>query len=108
MTKSLPDDRDVPPPDQPSYREFSLTMNKLPITKATAPLNEYVEKLTNNPLVVTFRGKPVAVLVGVSEADLEALSISKDPGEYLLLVERSRRRLQEEANPHNTEKTNNE
>ncbi|MBI4824555.1 MAG: type II toxin-antitoxin system prevent-host-death family antitoxin [Nitrospirae bacterium] len=55
------------------------------------PLAEYAEKVKKEPLVVTSEGKPVAVLVGIKNADMETVSLSNNP-RFLALIERSRTR----------------
>lgn len=71
-------------------------MKRLKLTEATASLAEYTRALNQEPLVVTERGKPVAVLVPVAGLDLEALSVGTDP-KFLDLIERSRRRQRDEG-----------
>lgn len=71
-------------------------MKRLKLAEATASLAEYTRTLNQEPLVVTERGKPVAVLVPVEGLDLEALRVGTDP-KFLDLIERSRRRQRDEG-----------
>lgn len=54
-------------------------------------LVEYTDRVKKEPLVVTLEGKPVAVLVGIKNADMETVSLSNNP-RFLALIERSRAR----------------
>jgi PHD/YefM family antitoxin component YafN of YafNO toxin-antitoxin module len=54
-------------------------------------LGDHANKVKKEPLVITSKGKPVAVLIGVKNADLETVSLSNNPG-FLALIERSRSR----------------
>ena len=71
-------------------------LKTIDVHDATATLAEHVQRLDNEPLVVTKRGKLIAALVPVNGTDLEALSLSTDP-DFLDLIERSRRRHREEG-----------
>lgn len=64
-------------------------LKTIEMARATAPLATYVRKATREPLVITQKGQPVAVLVPVQGIDLESLSVSTDPN-FLNLLERSR------------------
>lgn len=54
-------------------------------------LADYAARVKKEPLVVTSEGKPVAVLVGIKNADIETVSLSNNP-RFLALIERSRTR----------------
>ena len=64
-------------------------MKTLEIEKATAPLADYARNLSQEPVVLTVGGKPVAALVAVENADLETVTLSTHP-QFLALIERSR------------------
>lgn len=66
-------------------------MKTLEIDKATAPLADYARNLSQEPVVLTVAGKPVAALVAVENADLETVTLSTHP-QFLALIERSRTR----------------
>ncbi len=65
-------------------------MKKVAKRKATGTLAEYVDALGDDALVVTIRGRPVAALVSLENADAETVALSTKP-EFLRLIERSRR-----------------
>jgi prevent-host-death family protein len=71
-------------------------LKKVDIAKANGTLADYAQNLQQGPLVVTKKGKPVAVLVPVEGMDWESLSVSTSP-EFLDLIERSRRRQEQEG-----------
>jgi antitoxin (DNA-binding transcriptional repressor) of toxin-antitoxin stability system len=71
-------------------------MKKVRLNEATSPLSYYVRKARQEPLIVTENGKVIAALVPVGGMDFESLSVSTNP-EFIDLIERSRRRLQEEG-----------
>jgi antitoxin (DNA-binding transcriptional repressor) of toxin-antitoxin stability system len=64
--------------------------------KAMATLAAYAEQLASGPVVLTERGKPVAALVALENADLETVSLSTNP-RFMELIERSRRRARAEG-----------
>ncbi|MGO9121442.1 MAG: hypothetical protein ACLQPD_28015 [Desulfomonilaceae bacterium] len=47
----------------------------LELTRATAPLVDYAWKVDKEPMIATQRGKPVAALVAVENADLETVAL---------------------------------
>jgi antitoxin (DNA-binding transcriptional repressor) of toxin-antitoxin stability system len=66
-------------------------MKTIDIAEATESLSAYARKTRHESLVVTRKGRPVAVLAPVgSQTDLENLAVSNDP-EFRALIERSRR-----------------
>ncbi len=50
---------------------------------------EYTRKLSKEPMIVTDKGKPIATLVKIENADDETVSLSNDP-KFLAIIERSR------------------
>lgn len=66
-------------------------MTTLEMGKATAPLKQYARHVKKNPMVLTVRGRPVAALVALENADWETVALSTNP-EFLALIERSRQR----------------
>jgi len=66
-------------------------MKTLELSKATAPLMEYAQDVNEEPVVLTVKGKPVAALVSIKNADLETITLSTNP-QFLALIERSRAR----------------
>lgn len=71
-------------------------MKTLEISKATAPLAEYAQSVSKEPIVLTVGGKPVAALVAIENTDLETAMLSTHP-QFLALIERSRARQKAEG-----------
>lgn len=67
-------------------------MKVLELTKATAPLATYAQKVNREPVILTDCGKPIAALVSLDDADLETATLSTNP-RFLALIERSRARM---------------
>lgn len=66
-------------------------MKTIEMTQATAPLAEYAQDVSKEPVIVTVDGKPVAALVPIENADSETVTLSTHP-QFLALIERSRAR----------------
>ena len=66
-------------------------MKTLELTKATAPLIDYVRHMGKGPVVFTSRHKPVAALILVKDTDLEDAFLSTNP-KFMAMIERSRAR----------------
>jgi antitoxin (DNA-binding transcriptional repressor) of toxin-antitoxin stability system len=64
-------------------------MKHVEIDEATASLGDYARALADEPLVPTSGGRPVAALVPIDEADLDAEALGSDP-RFLALIERAR------------------
>lgn len=64
-------------------------MRILDISEATSPLREYARKISDESVIITDDGKPVAALVPIGNADLETVELSSDP-EFLRIIEASR------------------
>ncbi|MCI0333752.1 MAG: type II toxin-antitoxin system Phd/YefM family antitoxin [Planctomycetes bacterium] len=71
-------------------------MKVVETTKATATLAEYAAEIESGPVIVTSKGKPVAALVPIENADLESVSLGTNR-EFLDLIERSRARSKVEG-----------
>lgn len=71
-------------------------MKRLELDEATGLLADYVRQLTNDPVVVTVNGDPVAALVAVEGMDWESFSLSTNP-DFLDLIEQSRARHRAEG-----------
>ncbi len=71
-------------------------MKTLEISKATAPLAKYAREVRKEPVILTVRGRPVAALVSVKNADLETVALSHHP-RFLALIRRSRARQRSEG-----------
>lgn len=71
-------------------------MKALGIKQATAPLAEYVRAVGEGPVIVSVKGKPVAALLSLENADWETVRLSCHP-EFLALIQRSRSRQKKEG-----------
>ena len=71
-------------------------MKIVDIADATASLAAYAKKVGKGPLVVTNRGKPIAAIIEIKNADLETVTLSMDP-DFLALIKRSRDRARNEG-----------
>ncbi len=71
-------------------------MKQLDLTQATDSLATYIQKLEEDKLVVMEDGQPVAILMLVTEDELEDISLSKNP-EFLAILEQSRTSLREKG-----------
>lgn len=71
-------------------------MKKIEMDKATAPLSKYAREVSKEPMILTDKGKPVAALVPIENADLETVTLSTNL-QFLALIERSRARQKSEG-----------
>ena len=71
-------------------------MKTLDVEKATAPLAQYVRGVKKEPVIVTAHGKPVAVLVHITNADRERATLSTHP-KLLTILKHSLARLKAEG-----------
>ncbi len=71
-------------------------MKTLDMAQATAPLADYARKVRREPVIVTQRGRPVAALMPIENADQETVTLSTHP-RFLALIERARRRHKAEG-----------
>ena len=71
-------------------------MKALGIKQATAPLADYVRRIAKEPVIVSVKGKPVAALVSLENADWETVRLSNHP-QFLELIQRSRARQEKEG-----------
>ncbi len=71
-------------------------MKTIEMNEAKATLAEYVKEAANEPVIVTEKGKPIAALVPVDNADMETIALSNNP-EFIAIIERSRRRQKVEG-----------
>ena len=77
-------------------------MKTLKVTKAPDQLAEYALDMDKEPIILTVRGRPVAALVPIENADLETATLSTNP-KFLALIERSRSRQRSEGGISPTE-----
>ena len=71
-------------------------MKTIDFDKATLPLSDYTKKVKKEPVIITKKGKPVAALVHITNADIETVSLSNSP-KFIALIERSRVRQKAEG-----------
>ena len=66
------------------------------MAKATESLANYAQKVRKQPVILTVKGKPVAALVSIENADSETVALSTN-SKFLALIERSRTRQKTEG-----------
>ena len=66
-------------------------MKTIDVSQATLPLADYAKEALKEPVIVTVKGKPLAAVVGIRNADAETVSLSNNQ-QFLDLIERSRSR----------------
>jgi len=71
-------------------------MKTVEIKDATVGLGQYAAHISDDPVVVTDHGRPVAALVAVENADMETVSLSTNP-KFIELIQRSRVRQAREG-----------
>ncbi len=71
-------------------------MRRLEMAKATASLADYARDVSRGPVILTLRGKPVAALVAIENADTETVALSTN-SQFLALIERARVRRKAEG-----------
>lgn len=71
-------------------------MNVIEKQDAKKTLAEYASQIENGPLVVTSKGKPVAVLMPIENTDLETVALSTNR-QFLDLIKCSRARVKAEG-----------
>lgn len=64
-------------------------MTRVELTEATAPLADYARKAKRGPVVLTRRGRPVAMLRLLTDEERENYLISTHPG-FVELIRKSR------------------
>ena len=71
-------------------------MKTVEIDKATMSLADCAREASQEPLVVTDHGTPVAVLLPLENTDLETASLNSNP-RVLKLIEHSRSRMRQDG-----------
>ncbi|MFQ5830662.1 MAG: hypothetical protein ACE5JD_16140 [Candidatus Methylomirabilia bacterium] len=71
-------------------------MKTIEMEKATGRLAEYAQDVNKEPVILTVKGKPVAALVAIENADLETVTLSTN-AQFLALIDRSRTRQRSEG-----------
>jgi len=71
-------------------------MKPIDIADATDPLSKFAARAAREAIVVTRRGKPLAAVIPVDDADYESLSLSTNP-RFLEILARSRAKLERDG-----------
>jgi antitoxin (DNA-binding transcriptional repressor) of toxin-antitoxin stability system len=71
-------------------------MKTIEITEANLPLADDLPGVQTEPLIITDRGTPTAVILPLVNVDLESLTLGTNP-EFIALIERSRARARDEG-----------
>ncbi|MGH9425193.1 MAG: type II toxin-antitoxin system Phd/YefM family antitoxin [Terriglobia bacterium] len=71
-------------------------MKTLELQDATGSLAEYVRAVGEEPVIVSLKGKPVAALISIENADWETATLSTNP-QFLALIQRSRIRQEKKG-----------
>ena len=71
-------------------------MKKIEMAKASGPLSEYAREARKNPIIVVSKGKPIAAVVPIRNADVETVSLSTNR-KFLAIIERTRTRQKKEG-----------
>jgi antitoxin (DNA-binding transcriptional repressor) of toxin-antitoxin stability system len=71
-------------------------MKTVEIGDATQTLGDAARGVSDEPVVLTQEGRPMAVLLPIENADLETVSLSSNP-RFIAMIERSRARQREQG-----------
>jgi antitoxin (DNA-binding transcriptional repressor) of toxin-antitoxin stability system len=71
-------------------------MKVLEKNQATGTLAEFADDIEKGPVIVTHKGKPIAALLPIDNADMETVSLSTNP-KFIKLIEDSRARQRAEG-----------
>ncbi len=66
-----------------------MTVKRLELSEATAPLADYVRLADSETTVVVEDGLPVAAVVSLANTDFETISLSQNP-QFIEIIEASR------------------
>lgn len=70
-------------------------MNIAPLADVKARFSAYIKKIQEEPVIVTKNGRPVAVMVGISDKDdLERIMLFVSP-KFQALLDEAERRIRE-------------
>lgn len=70
-------------------------MNIAPLADVKARFSAYIKQLQTSPVIITKNGKPVAVMMGISdEDDLERVMLAVSP-KFQALLDKAEKRIQE-------------
>lgn len=71
-------------------------MKIVEIAEANATLAEYTSSLSEEPVIITSNGQPIAALVTLENVNFETIALSSNP-KFIELIERSRARRRAEG-----------
>lgn len=71
-------------------------MKIVEIAQARGTLAEYTSSLSEEPVIITRNGEPIAALINLENVDLETISLSSNP-KFIQLIERVRSRQRAEG-----------
>ncbi|MGD9890301.1 MAG: type II toxin-antitoxin system prevent-host-death family antitoxin [Dehalococcoidia bacterium] len=71
-------------------------MKKIELAEAGAALAEYVREHSDDPVILTEGGQPVAAVISLGRVDWETISLSTNP-RFQAILERSRERRRVEG-----------
>jgi antitoxin (DNA-binding transcriptional repressor) of toxin-antitoxin stability system len=71
-------------------------MTKVEFKKPSGPLSEYAENARKDPIIVIKRGKPLAAVIPLRNADEETIALSTSR-KFENIIERSRTRVRREG-----------
>jgi prevent-host-death family protein len=77
-------------------------MKRIDLKDASAPLSEYALKLTDEPLVLTQNGEPLAAVISLKTSDWETVSLGAN-ADFINLLKESSERLRREGGISTTE-----
>jgi len=70
-------------------------MNIAPLADVKARFSAYIQKIQTEPVIVTKNGRPVAIMMGISDQDdLERILLAASP-RFQALLDEAERRIQE-------------
>ena len=70
-------------------------MNIAPLADVKARLSAYIRKIQDEPVIVTKNGRPVAIMMGISDKDdLERIMLAISP-KFQAFLDEAERRIQE-------------
>jgi prevent-host-death family protein len=70
-------------------------MNIAPLADVKARFSAYIRKIQNEPVIVTKNGRPVAIMLGISDQDdLERIMLAISP-KFQAFLDEVERRIQE-------------
>jgi prevent-host-death family protein len=70
-------------------------MNIAPLADVKAHFSAYIRKIQDEPVIVTKNGRPVAIMIGISDKDdLERIMLATSP-KFQALLDEAERRIQE-------------